>query len=324
MTRTSWLRALIERSRKGRSKGVSTVIGTIFLILIVLMVSTNVILWTFSQDAQYTQAVQEENQKNIDRMGENVIATGANYSVSGNEVNVVATLTNAGSIGARIINIWVFDTDLTNQRYTNKSLDINLNPGDVRNLVRDNSITVTLQGAHENHTFVSWFVTARGNTVPLESLEDYVLAELAQGIGSISMDFPTFRYYEVGPGDVLGPQQYRFTIPGTSETVFGIYLTNLDKRRQNINLTAHSCVWLIIPGSATSSSWPICNVEDNHLVEFDYLLLEYGKRTLVYFGGNSPANLKNNIAAVNILLYGTIGSTDYGQNLPFIALYVSG
>ena len=287
------------------------------------MVSTNVILWTFSQDAQYTQAVQDENQKSIDRLSENVIASGANYSVSGNDVTVEAILTNAGSTGVQIINLWVFDTDLTNQRYANKSLDLNLFPGDVQYLVGGSSPVVTIPGADANHTFVSWFVTGRGNTIPLESsVEDVVLAELAQGIGSISMDFPTFRYYEVQPGDVLGPEQFAFNIPGSSETVFGIYLTNLDKRRENINLTSHSCVWLIIPGSATSSSWPIAKVEDNTLVAFDYLILEYGRRTLIYFGGNSPNNLKNNIAAVNILLYGTIGSTDYGQNLPFISIYV--
>lgn len=313
---------MTERIWKGRSKGVSTVIGTVFLILIILMVSTNVILWTFSQDAQYTQAVQEENQKSVDRLSENVIATGANYSVPGiDDVTVTVTLTNTGSTAVQIINLWVFDTDL--KRYANQSMSLNLFPGDVEYLVGGSSPVVIIPGANASHTFVSWFVTGRGNTISLESsIEDFVLAELAQGIGSISMDFPTFRYYEVQPGDVLGPEQYAFNIPGSSESVFGIYLTNLDKRRENINLTSHSCVWLIIPGSATSSSWPIAKVEDNTLVEFDYLILEYGRRTLIYFGGNVPSNLKNNIAAVNILLYGTIGSTDYGQNLPFIALYI--
>lgn len=313
---------MTERIWKGRSKGVSTVIGTVFLILIILMVSTNVILWTFSQDAQYTQAVQEENQKSVDRLSENVIATGANYSVPGiDDVTVTVTLTNTGSTAVQIINLWVFDTDL--KRYANQSMSLNLFPGDVEYLVGGSSPVVIIPGANASHTFVSWFVTGRGNTISLESsIEDFVLAELAQGIGSISMDFPTFRYYEVQPGNVLGPEQYAFNIPGSSESVFGIYLTNLDKRRENINLTSHSCVWLIIPGSATSSSWPIAKVEDNTLVEFDYLILEYGRRTLIYFGGNVPSNLKNNIAAVNILLYGTIGSTDYGQNLPFIALYI--
>ena len=169
MTRTSWFLARTKQIWKGRSKGISTVIGTVFLILIILMVSTNVILWTFSQDAQYTLAVQDENQKSVDRLSENVIASGANYSVSGNDVTVEAILTNAGSTGVQIINLWVFDTDLTNQRYANKSVDLSLFPGDVEYHIGGSSPVVTIPGADANHTFVSWFVTGRGNTTPLRA-----------------------------------------------------------------------------------------------------------------------------------------------------------
>lgn len=138
------------------------------------------------------------------------------------------------------------------------------------------------------------------------------------------MDFPTFRYYEVQGGNKLGPAQYGFTIPAQKYTVFGVYLNNLDESRKNINLTEHSCIWLIVPGSAKSEFWRITKVLNGTLEEsFDFQVLEYGKPTLVFFGKTKGEKLANNIAAVNILLHGKIGDRDYGQNIPFISLYLS-
>lgn len=56
---------------------------------------------------------------------------------------------------------------------------------------------------------------------------------------------------------------------------------------------------------------------------FDFEVLEYGKPTMLYFGPTQPPKaLQGKIAAVNILLYGKIGPNDYGQNIPFAAVYV--
>jgi hypothetical protein len=82
-------------------------------------------------------------------------------------------------------------------------------------------------------------------------------------------------------------------------------------------------MWVSVPDSNAMSSWKITKVVNNTIVDFDYQILEYGKPTLVYFGPNSAPQLADNIAAVNILLFGKIGSEDYGQNIPFIAIYLS-
>jgi len=319
LKRISWF----EKVWNGRSRAISTVLGTVFLTLVIFAISTNVFIWTLSRNAEYTQAVKEENQKNIDSLSENVIASGGNYSVSGDEVTVKATLKNSGSIAARVINVWVFDTDPSNQRYTNKSLDLNLNPGDVLHLRGSASLTVTVPGANGSHEFVSWFVTARGNTVPLEE-GGVILAQLAQGIGSISMQFDTFRYHEVQEGNQLGPAQYSFNIPAKKDTVFGLSLTNLDPRHQSINLTEHSCLWLSVPPKNAMAYWEIAKVVDETVVPFDFQILEYGQSTLVYFGPSQAQQLAGSQAAANILLYGTIGDEDYGQNIPFISVYLSG
>ena len=320
MTRSLWRKKVWS----GRSKGISTVLGTVFLILVIFAISTNVFLWTMSKNAQYTQAVKDENQRDIDRLSENAVASGANYSVSEYEVTVRATLRNAGSVAVQIINLWVFDTDPSNQRYTNQSLDLNLNPGEVLYLRGSDSLTVTIPGADGSHHFVSWFVTARGNTIPLESDKSVIIAELAQGIGSISMEFPLFRYYEVQPGDKLGPAQFSFSIPAKKNTVFGCLLTNLDESGRDINLTEQSCFWLSVPAKNAMVHWRIAKVVDETLVSFDFQLLEWGVQTLVFFGPSAASQLADSPAAANILLYGTIGGDDYGQNIPFISVYLSG
>ena len=316
MTRISWLKKIWN----GRSKGISTVLGTVFLTLVIFAISTNVFLWTLSRNAEYTLAVKEENQKNIDQLNEYVIASGTNYSVSGDDINIDVTLTNAGPIAARMINLWVFDT--TQQKYANAPVDLSLNPGQV--LPYSLNVTIPGPGGNASREFVSWFVTARGNAVPLKTEQEIIIAELAQGIGSISMDFPKFRYYIYDEKTKeLGPEIYQFSIPGNKETIFGVHLTNLDKSHNDINLTSHSCIWLTIPSSSTTDDWPITKVVDNATVDFDYKILKYGESTLVFFGPTKPNALSGNIAAVNILLYGTIGDKDYGQNIPFISLYVT-
>ncbi len=314
MTRSLWHRKIWN----GRSKGISTVLGTVFLTLVIFAISTNVFLWTLSRNAEYTLAVKEENQKNIDRLNEYVVASSANYSVpEKDEVTVKVTLTNAGSVAVHIVGLWVFDT--TQQKYANAPVDYSLNAGQAS----DRIFTVPISGANASHAFVSWFVTARGNTVPLQTEEGVIVAEVAKGIGSISMDFKTIRFY-IPEGNELGLPQFNFSIPAGQKTVFGITLTNLDTSRMDINLTSYSCIWLIVPGTAASDYWPIVKVVDGVIQDgFDYQILEYGEPTLLYFGPTKPMSaLQGKIAAVNILLYGKIGPKDYGQNIPFAAVYV--
>jgi len=314
LKRTSWFKKVWN----GRSKGISTVLGTVFLTLVIFAISTNVFLWTLSRNAEYTLAVKEENQKTADRLNEYVIASGTNYSVleAEEKVRIKVSLKNAGSLAVQLINIWVFDT--TQEKYANEPVDVSLNPGQAMPY----SLIVALSASNTSD-FVSWFVTARGNTVPLQTEEGVIIAELSQGIGSISMDFPQFRYHIYdAKNNSLGPGKYEFSIPSKEDTVLGAYLTNLDESRNDINLTHHSCIWLAETDSAARDDWSITKVVDNAVVDFDYKILEYGKPTLVFFGPTCPSSLSG-ITAVNILLYGTIGSKDYGQNIPFISIYVT-
>lgn len=311
-----------KRFRKliGNSKGFSSVIGTTFMVLVMMFLGTSVFLWTLSQNTLYNEAVRTRNQEDADRRNEGVVVLGGNYSVSGDNVTVLVVLKNAGSVAAQIINLWVVDTNQS--RYANKPLNLNLNPGDVE----PSWLTVTIPGADASHDFVSWFVTARGNTVPLEKeQEGIIVAQLAQGIGYLAMNFSSFKYYEV-TGNQLGPPKSGFNIPGGKDIVFSLYLTNLDEHHRNVNLTAYSLLWLYSATGAKTVSFPIAKVVNQTLVNFDFQILEYGKPTKLFFGTDSTTatNVKGSLCAANLLLYGNIGSDDYGQNIPFVAVYVQG
>lgn len=310
--------------------------------LIIFMVSTNVLLWTFSQNALYTQAEKDVNQEEGDRRNENVVATDGNYSVSTNEVTVEATLTNAGSVAAQIINLWVFATPIQTYNYT--SLNLNLNPGNVTKLTGSNAILVTVEGADSADNFVSWFVTRRGNTIPLEEEQEQsvIAAEVAQGIGSIAMNFSTFRYFEYETSTKLANYSdgvKSFNVPGSGTPIaFGAVLTNLDPSKNTITFNNYSNIWLMFPGApGQTPQWYVVNVASNGTIAPSYspICLPYKETKLIVFASSKAVtgagsfsrnsispSITPNPCAVNLLLLGTIEPRDYGQNIPFVSLYV--
>jgi hypothetical protein len=323
------------------------VIGTTFMVLVIMFLSTSVFLWTLSQNTLYNEALRARNQEEADRRSENVVAVSGNYSVNEvtDEVTVNVVLKNAGSVSVQIINLWVLDSDPSNQRYTNKSLNLNLKSGDVLNLVGSSGLKVTILGAKANHTFTSWFVTAKGNTIPLEKELGIIVAQVSQGIGSVGMDFGTFVYYHVDY--VSGKYRLRqtewpnglggFTVPSRTNIAFRVTLTNFDTNRRTIQLNSHSVLWMIFTASEQqprSTWWYIVKVDVNGIfTTFTPVTLSYGVPEQVFFassadGSFSPSDIgtpisPNQPAAVNLMLLGTIGTSNFGQNIPFVSIYVT-
>ena len=330
MTRTSWLKKIW----KGRSKGVSTVIGTVFLILIIFMVSTNVLLWTFSQNALYTQAVKDENQNSADMLNENIVATDGSYSVSGDKVTVEATLENIGSTAAHVINLWVFDTTIQKYGFNNTidSLNLNLNPGDNPTV----SAVVTIPEVDQSHTFNSWFVTGRGNVVSVQAVatevETVTWSNLAEGIGSLAFNFTTFRYYDFNGSDLDNyPEGFpTFRVPHGATIAFGFELTNYSPINETITFNGHSMMWSYfpaVPGHTNGPFWYIANVNPDGSIDATYspISLAWGESKLFVFAkqdGSWKSLQTNNLGAINLLLYGTFASgLEYAQNIPFVAIY---
>ena len=302
------------------SKGVSGIIASIFLVMIIIVIYFNVFMFLLNRSATYQEAISDVNQRDLESSYEKIVVSNVNYTVAEDKVLVEGTVKNNGPIPAQLIILWVLDKNVHKYGYNN-SICINLKPGETYQFSDSNSLIVNIDGASSTHEFSAWFVTSRGNLVPFQEQSRIIIASLAKGLGYIAMDFDSFRYYLV---ENLSQPYFSFQIPVRKETVLGVYLTNLDSSHRTINLTEYSCIWVSIPDSNAMSSWKITKVVNGTIVNFDYVTLEYGRPTLVYFGPNSASQLADNIAAANILLYGKIGSEDYGQNIPFIAIYLSG
>lgn len=184
-----------------------------FLVLIVFMLATNVLVWSFTKNAEYNQAVMDINQEEADRRNENVVASHGSYSVDGDKVTVRGELRNIGSMVAQIVNLWVIDTTIQKHgfNHTITASDLNLSPGNDRTV----SVAVTILGADQSHIFNAWFVTSRGNIVPLETetrqeVPEYVVPHPWIDIGFIrfrfeynSLNFTSETYQNPLPGWVV-------------------------------------------------------------------------------------------------------------------------
>jgi len=324
------------------SKGISTAIGTILLVLAMFVISSNVFMWTISQNTVYSESVRESHQTDADRSNEKIVASNGNYTVVGGRVKVEAKLTNTGTVAAQIKNLWVFDTTI--QKYgfndTMSSLNLNLNPGQTMDLTGSEAIWVSISDASYVDTFNSWFVTARGNTVAVEEppTQGTIIAEVAQGIGYLGMDFDTFRYYEYASDNTLkdypdGSGSY--IVPTAQQVVFRIKLTNYDPSggKRPLTLNSHSLIWMYYPTVGKQVYWHIVNVDGTGTVQPTYsdITIGYKETVFVYFASKSDGTFIGNPdkqkpgtvgpAALNLLLLGMIGAQEYGQNIPFVSVY---
>jgi len=347
-----WLRKNIEKLT-GSSKGFSSVIGTIFMVLLVMTSIAGVFLWTLYQNTLYNYAVRGQNQQELDVRNENVVANG-NYTVSGGIVSVVADLTNAGPVTAQIVSLWVFDTSKQTYGFNNSVSNkpwanltwTTLKAGQVLKFTSNNATKVTVPNAASLDNFNIWFVTARGNSVPLTQSQSIIVAQVAQGIGSVGMDFGTFVYYHVDY--VSGKYRLRqsewpngldgFNVPKGQDIAFRVILTNFDTNKRTINLTSPSLLWMLFPTGTSdvphSVWWYIVNVNGTGTISSTYsqIYLPYAQPTMVYFAANkdlgsnafNPSSSgRNGPAAVNLMLFGTIGTSTFGQNIPFVSIYVT-
>jgi len=312
-------RALLRNGLLKNSRGLSGVIASIFIMLVIVLIYFNVFIYVLSRYTSYQEIVSSVSQDELERLYERLTVSDVNYTVEEGIVHVEGTVRNEGTLPVQLVVLWLLDSTINEYGY-NDTISISLKPNESFQFGGSKALKVALEDASSNHNFSAWFVTSRGNLVPFQQTSRIIVANLAQGIGAVAMDFSSFRYYLT---ENMDEPIFSFTVPAREKTVFAVYLTNLDPTHEVINLTGYSCIWARPPYSSESQYWPITKVENGTIEDFDYLLLEYGKPTLVYFGPNKADRLAGDVTAVSILLHGKIGSSDYGQNIPFISIYFS-
>lgn len=165
------------------------------------------------------------------------------------------------------------------------------------------------------------------------------MAQVAQGIGFMALDFNAFRYFSYDTNIPNKLEDYpagvhSYNVPRRPEIAFGITLTNYDPLKRTIQLNQYSQVWMYFPKSPGQSLvWHIMNVEPDGTITTPYspISLAYRQTRLLVLASKEPSSfgkvsipsaVKNLPCALNLLLLGTVGSNDYGQNIPFVSLFV--
>ena len=321
-------------------KGLSSIIGGIFMVLIAISLSSSYFVWSLSQNTVYNDAIRQINQVDSNHLSESVTVQNTTYSVvSANLVSVAAQVQNQGSLSIQLVTLWV---RISNGAWSSYNFTSPLNMNVSAGAPYQFNVNIQIPGAivGQVYSFASWLITARGNVVALQKQvsSNIIVAQLAQGIGSMALDFSTFRFFTYATPTRLAnyPDGTKsFTVPGQATPIaFGATLTNLDPREQTITLNQYSNIWLILPGAAGQIvQFFIVTVASDGTITTPYspITIAFGETKLIVYASSSSssfaqssisASLTPNPGAVNLLLLGTIGPRDYGQNIPFVAVYV--
>jgi len=332
-------------------KAFSSIVGAIFAVLVIVSLTGTFFVWSLQQNSLYVNAVSGVNQLVLDQKSESINVTNTPvYTGSGVTVSVAVEIQNDGPISVNITTLWVQYLE-GSKPYGHAELNLPLSPGQRQPI----SQSVQLSGSATGSSFYGWLITARGNVFPLYPAHQTgpagpqglpgdkgyngtkgdtgpmgppsVTALISQGIGSISMDFKSFRTYVVNSSNGLGTPGTAYAFVRTQNMAFSVNVTNLDPSQMFLNLTYYSRLWIVSPasGAIKGNIWQIALVTDNvitPMTQNQFIILDYNVTKTVYFGPSQAgvSNIDAGITAVNLVLTGKIGTLDYGQNLPFISL----
>jgi hypothetical protein len=250
-------------------------------------------------------------------------------------LDIEVQITNNSPVLVQISTIWIVDSVNHNYGYNN-SLNISITPGETVSFQQPAALKVPMDVSSFSYSCVCWFVTERGNLVSLEKEPEIVVAQVAQGIGSLALDIENFRYFTFETEQKLlnYPEgNLSFNIPKNSYVAFGCYLTNLDPSTDTITIDSHSLFWQPGRSGIAEGTWFIVNVLPDGTVSDTYseITLHYGETKMLVFasqndlgiGAFSKLRTANAISTVAsyLLLHGTIGSRAYAQNIPYVSLY---
>ncbi len=143
-------------------KAFSAMIGTIFLVLVVLFLYFNVYMFIQNQDTNFQDAIGQSQQLDADRSMEKVAIASPIQAptIIDPQVTITCSITNNSPFPIKIMRLWVTDLSTNNFNETDSlPLPLVLAPGNTST----ESFTVILPNAQG--PFYLEFVTSRGNLV---------------------------------------------------------------------------------------------------------------------------------------------------------------
>lgn len=335
--------------KRMNKKGFSSIVGALFMVLIVWSLASAYFFFTLSQNTNYNAAIRQKNQFDLDRLSEVVQVNHAAFSADSGYVNVEVRIKNSGPTTANLTALWV---KVVKGGVTNyNSLPINLTIRSGESFAK--SFTVPVSGVTPGgNIYASWFITARGNTVVAEppAVEDIVVASTTQGIGALAMDFQNFTAYKIvkqGSSWYLdfasGVNAYNIKV-SDAPMAFCVNFTNMDyPKARDLSLNKNSELFTIFPstgGNYKAITWYIANVDQNTgqiQTSFTNQTLYWNIPTMVYFVTKEPVSgslfdaksfiasneMFTGTAPVNLAITGMIGTSPFGQNIPFVSIYMT-
>jgi hypothetical protein len=362
-----------KRSFQRNNKAVSTVFGMVFFLLIVVIVFASFAV-VLNQSTALEGTMIQTRQLDNDKANEHLTIINAT-KVGG---ILTCAIQNTGTVPAHIVRTWT-----SSQNY---SMSVYIAQAETKTNVQCGSFSPLSLTAGE-----FWLITARGNkfvfgegmgapgptgnpgpsgspgtsgspgpsgapgptgTPGRDGADGVSLSSLvAQGIGSIEMNFSTFRVYSVTGNsnpwtasgynrNGMGGSPGYSTSSGTN-IAFSVNITNRDPYQRAITLRSNSVFWVIFPTQPTQvrcAYWYIVNVNSNNgqitNAAFTNIPIAVNQTITVTFASSSDTGAINNFgkqssgysgpAAAFLMLSGTFSTGDpFGQNLPFVTVAFS-
>ncbi len=331
--------SLLKKSIKKNSRGVSGILATIFLVIIILFLYSQVYIFIQNENARFEAGAREANQMDVDSDQEKLSFSNLIYVNEEDKVCLQTQVTNEGPVSVEIVTLWI--VDLTTQNYGyNDTINFYLEVGKTLELTGSNAPLVSIEDLSSSSKFTSWFITARGNRISIETLQNVVVANVATGLGAIGLNFDEFRFFTYETPSKLANfplGNNGFNVPKGEYIAFGCYLTNFDPQERLIKLDSHSLLFQPGRSGVNEGTWYIVNVDTDGSIlstsigSFVDITLNYGEEKLIVFaskfdigiGNFDRLRTANAVATVStsLLLHGTIGSAPFAQSIPFVALF---
>jgi len=327
---------MFDRMRSSK-RGISTVLGSVIFILIMLIMVT-LFGWMLTQVSSYNEAAQRREQLDWERQNEHLRAIGLIMDEDSNSFFIM--IENTGAVTATIDTIWL----IMPWPHMFYPVEITLNPGNMTTYVFTQT-DVTLD-PYEEYTLR--LVTKRGNIVNIRY--PFVLGDggiTPAGyidIGPVRLDYGSFTWTSKDYPD----KQPGWTIPANEKAVYWyVSITNICD--MNITLTRFS---MILMTSPTGGSIPFFIISpDSTTVN----LIRYSPGEVTLYcntlgdwtaggmpvelvfgakddggggpkGGYTPQNMgSEGEYTVFVVLFGSYSDgSPYAQTIPFEAVLCSG
>ncbi len=342
-------------SFRRNKKGIGTVFGMVFFLLITMIVFASFMV-ILNQNTSLEQTVIQTRQMDNDKSSEahSITITQQDaitpfVAVGGSSVTVKCILKNTGTLPVQIERLWVKNptTQLANFKTIDPLADAIhlLQPGQTESYIG----IVTLSNPGSDPSF--WFVTARGNTISLQSNGgSVVINNNSPETGALLLNWADMQAYDwnlvdhksdpVKPGNnAIFSQATTIqgsTVPANHYLLIAATFTNMDPQQRTIVLTSESNIYGLVaqdtsgnPHNVVDFAGKIATVSGvgssrTYSSTFTNQELKYNTPTTVYFGFilHSISTGGAETMPYNMVLYGYFPSSGipYGQNIPFVTM----